>query len=70
MMFRFFSLPGIKIELVHSECERSVEDFQVPKSIFIMVQHLLAVDAQGVVQMEELVGSESSTGVWAILGKI
>lgn len=46
-----------------------MEDFQVPKSIFIPVQRLLAVDARGVVQIEEPVGSESSTGVWGTLGE-
>lgn len=63
MMFRFFSLPSIKILLVYSDCEQSVEDFHVPESLLIRVQHVLAVGAQSVLHMEGPGGSESSTRV-------
>lgn len=43
-----------------------MEDFQVPKSI-LTVQHVLAMDAQRVLQTEGPVGSECSTSVWGFI---
>lgn len=44
-----------------------MEDLQVPKSILITVQQVLAEDAQSVLQMEMPVGSESFTRVWRVI---